>query len=316
MAFYTGSGSSCQIGKESTFGTGVTPTALVNLTSESIVESVAKGDEGSLLVSKTAASRDLMAINVGGSVSFILRPEFAGLLFHAAMGGSDTVAVNGDKVTHTIKLMDAGGNLPSLTLVMDRKAAVKKYSGCTISSLSLDCAAGDYVKGSFDIVGVKEEAGTKASLSSFSIPSYKCTSATFSFGGSQLDVTNVSFSINNGLETSPRTYASGLYAGRPQPGQRSIPISFELPYSSDVETLKSTYLTTDATANVVLHFETAVAGYSIDITFPNVSIDSMESNVSGPGIISTSASGVALTVGNSEPITVVITDKTNTPYGG
>lgn len=182
MAFYTGSGSVCQIGKESTFGTGVTPTALVNLTSESIVQSVSKGDEGSLLVSKTSASRDLMAINVGGSVSFILRPEFAGLLFHAAMGGEDVVATSGSSTTHTIKLMEAGGNLPSITMIMDRKAATKKYSGCTISSLSLECAAGDYVKGSFDIVGVKEEAGTKATIPAFSVPSYRCTSATFTVG--------------------------------------------------------------------------------------------------------------------------------------
>ena len=34
--FYTGTGSSLQIGKESEYGTAVTPTALIDLTSESI----------------------------------------------------------------------------------------------------------------------------------------------------------------------------------------------------------------------------------------------------------------------------------------
>ena len=162
MSFLTGAGASLQIGKESTFGTGVSPTVLVDITSEGIKLSVEKGDEGSLLASKTPQSRDLLGISAGGSFSFILRPEFAGLLLHAALGGADTTAQVGstDKYTHTLILCAANSDLPSLTLVVNRKAAVKKYPGCTISTLSLDCAAGDYVKGSVDIKGIKEETGT------------------------------------------------------------------------------------------------------------------------------------------------------------
>ena len=57
---------------------------------------------------------------------------------------------------------------------MDRKASVKKYAGVTVSALTLECAAGDYVKGSVDIKGVKEEAGERsAGASTFTIPAYR-----------------------------------------------------------------------------------------------------------------------------------------------
>ena len=39
MSFYTGVGTNLQFGKEGEFGTPATATAMVNLTSESIVES-------------------------------------------------------------------------------------------------------------------------------------------------------------------------------------------------------------------------------------------------------------------------------------
>ncbi|MFA6776811.1 MAG: phage tail tube protein [Sphaerochaetaceae bacterium] len=76
MPFITGTGASLQIGKETVFGTGVQPTDLVDITSEGIKLSVEKGDEGSLLASKTPNSRDLMSISVSGSVSFILRASY------------------------------------------------------------------------------------------------------------------------------------------------------------------------------------------------------------------------------------------------
>ena len=59
MAFYTGTGSRLQAGKESSFAVAASPTTLVDLTSESIKVAVEKGDEGSLLGSKTATNRDL-----------------------------------------------------------------------------------------------------------------------------------------------------------------------------------------------------------------------------------------------------------------
>jgi hypothetical protein len=319
MAFYTGTGSRLQAGKESSFAQAAGPTTLVDLTSESIKVSVEKGDEGSLLGSKTASNRDLLAVTVEGSVSFILRPESAGLILHAALGGEDTCSqVEATEFyTHTIALCDVDEDLPSLTLAIDRKAAIKRYAGCTIGTLSLDCAAGDYVKGSIDIKGVKEEPGTlDPLLKTFSIPSYRCTNATFTVNGSTYDIASASLKIDNALESAPRTYASGLYAGQPQHGKRSVTITFEIPYSAEVETLKGSYLASEDNASVELTFSSPSAGHGITITLAHVAISEVDANVGGTGILSSTVAGEALSVGTEEPITIVITDKISTPYGG
>lgn len=315
--FYVGAGSVCQFGKEATYGTLDEMTALVNLTSESLTTTVTKGDEGNLLAKKTATTRDLMAIDVDGSISFILRPEFAGTLLQAALGGDDTVAQDGSTefYNHTITLCDPDDDLPSLSITVDRKAATKAYTGCVISTLSLECAAGDYVKGSFDVDGYKEVAGTiDTDITSYDIPSYRCTSATFTVGGVSYDVSSVTLSIDNALETAPKTYASGLYAGAPKHGTRQVSVNFEIPYASNVETLKSTYLTTETNAALVLTFESSTTGYKITTTLPNVAITEIDANVSGTGVINATVSGEALSVGSAEPITVVIRDKESTAY--
>ena len=315
--FYTGSGAQLQFGKESTFGTGVAPTNLVDLTSESIKQSVEKGDEGSLLASKTAMSRDLLGITLDGSISGILRPEMAGLMFHAALGGADTVAaatIEGN-YTHTFNLCGASALLPSLTFVMDRHAAVKKYAGCTIGSLSLECAAGDYVKFSADLKGIKEEAGALTSGLTLSIPAYRCTNASFTIGGTSFDISNATWKLDNALEDADKTYASGLYLGQPQHGQREVSIDFDIPYNAGFETFKSTYLDTETNAAIVLTFQSTNSDYKVSITMPNVAITDADAGISGTGKISASASGVALTVGSTEPVTVVVEDKTSTAYG-
>jgi hypothetical protein len=47
-----------------------------------------------------------------------------------------------------------------------------------------------------------------------------------------------------------------------------------------------------------------------------VAISEVDANVGGTGILSSTIAGEALSVGTDEPITIVITDKIPTPYGG
>ena len=183
-----------------------------------------------------------------------------------------------------------------------------------ISSLSLECAAGDYVKGSFDVDGYDEVAGTvDTDITTYSLPSYRCTSATFTVGGSSFDVSNVTLSLDNALETAPRTYASGLKSGEPKHGTRQLTVNFEIPYAANIETFKSTYLTTETNAALVLMFESST-GYRITTSLPNVAITEVSNNVSGTGVINASIAGEALSVGSAEPITVVIRDKESSAY--
>ena len=311
-----GSGTSIQFGLESVFKDGATPTTVINHSSEGVSVAVTKGDEGNLIGSKTAQTRDLMSVAVSGNVSFILRPEFAGLLFHAVMGGADKVTTTGESTEHEFVLCEPREDLPSVCLVIDRSASVKKYPGVTIGGLSLDATAGDYVKGSFDIKGTEENVGTVAVLPKLTIPSYRCTAAVCKINGSIFDISSASFKIDNALEEPPKTYATGLYVGQPSHGKRSVTVDFKIPYSKEVETFKNTYLTTETLADVELVYTSTNSDYSLTLKMPNVSINTVSANIGGEGIIETSISGEALSVGATEPLTVVIKDKTTTAYGG
>ena len=318
MSFYTGVGTNLQFGKEGTFGTPATATAMVNLTSESIVESYEKGDEGSLLASKTATDKDLLGVNVGGSISFVLRPEFAGLLFHGAMGGTDTVTEASEGFyNHTINLCAVNEDLPSLTFKMDRKAKNAIYAGCTISTLQLDCVAGDYVKGSFDIVGTSETNGTLDGVSTYTIPSYRCVGATCSYDGQTFDVSSATIKIDNGLVEAPKTFSSGLYKGKPQHGKRTVTLDFEIPYSIDLDNQVIVWQTKgNIPFSITLKATDGRSEYTLNINIPHVTLDSFSHSVGGTGLVTASGSGEALSKGSDEPITVVITDKHSESYSG
>lgn len=319
MAYKVGAGSVCQAGKQSVFGTSVAPTTLVNMTSESIAVSVEKGDEGNLLASKTANQRDLMNISVEGSISTVLRPEFADWLFEVALGIKDE---------NVYTLAAPQNDLPVSTIVLSRGGIVKTYPDMTVRSLSISAAAQDYVKADIDLVGVKElsagEAGAQTVRSlSYVLPSYRCTHARLVYGaaGTSLDITNwdscqinsfdiesCTITFDNGVENSPATYCSGLYSGRPIKGLRSVTCEFNIPYSDEMDNFKREYFLAESAPNValMLAFTTADTNENITIYLPHVNITSADNAVGGTGIIESSFSGEALSIGSDEPVEVTV----------
>ena len=314
MANRVGAGSACQVGKQSIWGTAVVPDTLINMTGESIKVTVEKGDEGNLLLSKTANQRDLLSIKVDGSISTILRPEFADWLFECALG------VRTDNV---YTLADPNTELPVSTIVLSRGGIVKTYADVTISSIKISAAAQDYVKVDIDIMGVDElgtgDPGAKSIQTlSFTLPSYRCTQASLLYGagGSEnpaltLCVENCDITIDNGLEESPATYCSGAKAGRPLMGLRSVTVDFAIPYSDSVDTFRKTYYLGGESPSVALKlvFTTSDTDENVEIYMPFVNITSAEGNVGGTGIIDSSFTGEALSVGQAEPITITVNHK-------
>ena len=315
MAFKVGSGSACQAALQSVFGTSVAPDTLLNMTGESISVTYQKGDEANLIAKKTASAKDLLAVVTEGGIDTILRPEFADWLFEAALGTESSGVYT---------LADPNTDLPLSTIVMDRGGIVKTYPDCTIRSLTIDAPAQDYVRASIDLVGTKEipAGGTGAQTIdgslTFTKPSYRCTSATLYYGAggtaaaslvSTLCVENCSITIDNGVEDSPATYCSGLYNDRPVPGQRSVTVNFSIPYSTDVDTFRTSYYANDASPNLAMKlvFTTADTSEKVEVYIPNLNLTEGGGNVGGPGIIDTSFAGEALSVGSAEPITITVT---------
>lgn len=320
MAFIVGTGTKMLWLKESAFGTTPstkTSASLINLTSEGLSVSVEKGDEGNLLASKTATNRDLMSISVSGSVSSILRPEFADILLETACGKSAAVTDSTIPSGYTQKkytLGDPGAALPSFSAFLNRGTGYKIYSGLTVNNTSIDCAANDYVKVSSDLMGYKEtnastSDATTLNAKSFSKPSYRCTQAEMKVDGTVFDVETATISISNALVEAPKTYSSGLYSGQPQPDRREVTVSFTIPYNEAVDTFKGTYLESEANASIVLKFTTSDANEFIQVTLPNVAITSVTNNVSGTGLVEASCEGTALSVGSVEPVTIVMQSK-------
>ena len=132
-----GTGSVCQAGLQSVWGTPVAPDTLLNMTGESIKTTVEKGDEGNLMASKTRNQADVMSIKVDGSVSVILRPEFVDWLLEAAMGA---------KSDNVYTLAAPNTELPVSTFLLSRGGIVKTYPDVTIKSIKIAAAAQDYVK--------------------------------------------------------------------------------------------------------------------------------------------------------------------------
>ena len=311
----TGIGSVCQAGKQSVWGTSVAPDVKINMTSESIECSVEKGDEGNLLPKKTRDAADVIAINVDGSVSAILRPEFADWLFECALGKKDA----SDNI---YTLADPNTDLPVSTIVISRGGRVKTYPDCTITRLSLQAPAQDYVRVSFDISGVKElgagESGAQTVQDlSFTLPSYKCTGATLKYGNGgtaegslsqSMCVEEVDISIENSTEEAPATYCDTFYNGRPVLGLRTVAVDVDLPYDSSFDLFRRDKILAPSSPTVAieLKFTTSNADEYITVYMPNVSLTTGNGNVDGQGIIEASFSGEALHLEDEEPITVTV----------
>lgn len=324
MGAQTGAGTACQMGKESAYGTAVVATHVINFSSESVEVTPTKTAEGSLISSLADTAADLMGLKVAGSVGFILRPEFAGFLLKAALGGADTLTQNVGSVTgyhkHAIALAAADASIPSYTLKINRKVSAKKYSGTKISGFSLTAKAGDYVKGSFDIVAKDESSATMESLAALALRAFKCIGATLVVGGTTFDVNQADLKLANNYVDMPPTYGSGLYAPEPPHQARAIDLSWSMPYDTVIDTLADASLTTESNvATIVLtllspSMVTGSSPYKIVVTLNNVAITKISRPVSGSGLINASVSGKALAVGATAPIAVEVYDGTSTAY--
>ena len=324
MPYNMGVGSQLAIGKESAWGTPVADTQLINFLSESLDSAVSKVEEESLLAAKAAAAYDLMGIRVAGDFSAILKPETAGMLLKAALGGTDTVVQNSGGVTgqhqHTIIAQTASGTTPSYTLIVNRKQAIKRYAGCKVDTCKLAAKVGDYVRITLSVKGKDESTGTVTSTANPSKKAYKFIGGTLTMGGTAVDVTGVDLEIANGLDDGVQVNTSGIYSSEPVHGKRKITLSVEMPYDTNAESIRNANLLTEAVlSTVVLHLESpeiiAVASkYRMDITLANVAIQEAKVNVGGVSLLTMSIKGEATAVGATEPITAVVYDGINTAY--
>ena len=126
--YRVGTGSVCQAGLQSAWGTPVAPDTLLNMTGETIKTTVEKGDEGNLLASKTRNQADVMSVKVDGGLSLILKPELIDWLLEASLGA---------KNDNVYTLAAPNTELPVSTFLLSRGGIVKTFPDVTIKSIKI-----------------------------------------------------------------------------------------------------------------------------------------------------------------------------------
>lgn len=342
----------------------------LRMTSESLSATYNKLDEGVLMASKTTPEQDLGSVSVSGDVSTVLNPTFVRWLMEVSLG--EVTATTPDPVVGRMETGSAGDDavyeertytlagpadeLPSSGVELWRGNQGFYYSGMTVSTLTLEAPSQDFVKASISFNGTQEtyisaDATDEKINSAANLGSYKCTKAKLrnAAAGSDLlsqfttdwdscpagqvyDVETSTLTIDNGIEETPATYCSGLYANQPGHGQRGVTIACNVPYSDSFESFRQTYYANENPAKLALMLQFAskdnftyyptstptaaetIPAHQVFIILPNISISEMSANAGGTGMIDGSFTGTALSISSTEPIKVIVRDYKNATH--
>lgn len=281
-----------QLGKETTYGTGVSATKQMKISSESLKAVYNKIDEGLATGGRGMGLKATMGIGVEGSESTLFRPDMGYLL--AGVLGVEDVEESGDGKLHTITAIESSetAHLPSWTMYVDRKVGKFKYTGCKINALTLSASAGDYLKCDFDVVGKEETDNatlntslTPSSLKAFKFAQAKMYKIVDSVETAIADIESISLAINNNCDAQVQTTETGDYYKEPEVGTRDIQLTCSAIYSAGTESFRKAFYKSDATCGVKIEFisdeKVGTDPYKLTITLPCVQMSDADANMSG-----------------------------------
>lgn len=325
MGIISGQDSHCQIGLESTWGTGVTPTLELSFTSESLKYVPNYISEDALVGRKTTSRMDVSGKKGEGDISFLCKPDEIGLLLAAALGaeGDYSQIDSSAAYSHQFSPVAGGtsGSLPHLTVVVDRKVAVAQYTSYKIGQLTLEAAVNDYLRGTISGVAYDEEAGSLESLTPSSLRAFQ-----FVDGEVKVDdtawtsqVTDINLTYNNNLEDELYTMGTDGYMAEIEPQKREITAEIEVLYDSTTNTVRTNDFKAGTTIDLWLKFESTEEAdtdipYQLIIEMPLCYITDASPNVGGPERIRQTLSVSASENASNEAITVTLVDAQGSDY--
>ena len=306
----------------------------IDLTSESLSETYNYQSPESLLASKTASSRDLQNITIEGSISALMRPESIDWMLEASLGKKgDFEATEGLAEAHPgFMLASVNTDLPKSEIDIMRGTVGKVYKGLVARSVTMNFPAQEYATIDIDFVGNEAVTDTsQISVANFTKPAFRVNHSKLVFatrdsvktvdeqeqemllkcladacGEGYFDAENFNISIDNGVESAPATFCTGLFAGDAIMGKRSVTCDFTLPYSSDVENFRKQFyaVNTEGAPDFMLAFVCRNGNEAISVFIPSAHVTSIPVNVGGEGIIETTISIEALSKVGEEPILI------------
>ena len=306
----------------------------IDLTSESLSETYNYQSPESLLAFKTASSRDLQNITIAGSISALMRPESIDWMLEASLGKKgDFEAAEGLVEAHPgFMLASVNTDLPKSEIDIMRGTVGKVYKGLVARSVTMNFPAQEYATIDIDFVGNEAVTDTDhISAANFTKPAFRVNHSKLVFaardsvktpdaqeqemllkclqdacGEGYFDAENFSISIDNGVESAPATFCTGLFAGDAIMGKRSVTCDFTLPYSSDVENFRKQFyaVNTEGAPDFMLAFACVNGNEALSVFIPSAHVTSIPVNVGGEGIIETTISIEALSKIGEEPILI------------
>ena len=314
-----------------------THNSTIDLTSESLSETYNYQSPESLLASKTVSSKDLQNITIEGSISALMRPESIDWMLEASLGKKgDMEAAEGLVEAHPgFMLASVNTDLPKSEIDIMRGTVGKVYKGLVARSVTMNFPAQEYATIDIDFVGNEAVTDTsQISAPNFTKPAFRVNHSKLVFaardssktvdeqeqemllkcladacGEGYFDAENFNISIDNGVESAPATFCTGLFAGDAIMGKRSVTCDFTLPYSSDVENFRKQFYAvnvanTEGAPDFMLAFACVNGDEAISVFIPFAHVTSIPVNVGGEGIIETTISIEALSKEGKEPILI------------
>lgn len=313
---YKGNTAIVQAGTETTWGTEVDATEVLNLSSVDLDLNVTKIEDESLMANISSTGKDVTGYSASGSISGNLKPDNAKFLFKHAFGVKNSSAHTTPGVyKHVFTPVASNASLPSFTTEVDKGPSVKVYTGCKIGSFGLSAKAQGYIEYSADIKAKNETTGTLTSgLSKPTKKIYLASGGVFTIGAVNVAglVDSFSFDVNNNVDEGTYTFGSGMTPNEMKQGKREYTVSFEGYFDTTLDTVRDDLLKSGDVTDLNLTFlsptEIGATGEfeRFDIDLPNVTIDEAKISISGPDYIKVSFKGTALQVGSTSPATITL----------
>lgn len=319
MAIRSGLAAQLGFGVETTVGTAVTPNRWTEFTSESLALTIERIESEGLRAGNRVMRSDRWVAgqrSVEGSFSLDMTAENSGILFKHLLGAVSTTGAG--PYTHECTLGDPYGL--GLTFEVgrpDNSGTVRAftYSGCKLSEATFSNEVNGLLTGEFSVIGKDETTG---SITSASYPASQellsFTGASITVGGSSYNCTDISISVNTGLDAE--RYSLGSSTIREPIAANMVEITAEVnaEFSSLTEYNR---VVNGTTAALVAKWEGSVISggtkRSIEFNMPVVRFDGTTPNVDGPGIVTQPLTAKALYNGTDSALKVTVVNSDSAP---
>lgn len=283
------------LGKESTYGTGVSPAYFVDATSDGFSFDN-QPDFQNTTRGRATYKGEAGAFSDEGSVDLPANPENGlGLLLLGAFGAEAFTSTDpdGDSTDEVGEhVFTPADTLPALSVEVDRDTDVVRHLGAGVDTLELSHTAEDMLTASADFIAKEPDGSVSSATPAYSdLRNFRWHDISLTVAGTNrdTDIQEATFSIENGLSAEyrgERSLSKMAVGERPVTATLTLDFEtrelFELFLGADGATSPEDQLTTvgvDATWTSPETIEDTSTGYALNWNMPRCTINTHEATI-------------------------------------